>query len=232
MNKKSIVIDFDKTIGYFDEILFIFKILYSNEYKSIRKNKHISHSKIENILLKFIKCLRPNILKIINLILSFRDNNTISKFILYTNNKNNYIISKVISVLQQKLEYKNQIFDDIIVSNKEKNVDELKHILESKREQLCFIDNRKHINMINENIFYIHCKSYIFEYKYEKIYNYIEPYLNIGKTYFKTLYEKEYEDKYYKNNTKRSKERKISLTAHKIISNDILNHILFFIHNF
>ena len=74
MDKKSIVIDFDKTIGYFDEILFIFKILYSNEYKSIRKSKHISHNKIENILLKFIKCFRPDILKIINLILYFRDN--------------------------------------------------------------------------------------------------------------------------------------------------------------
>ena len=168
MDKKSIVIDFDKTIGYFDEILFILKFYIQMNIKVFEKNKHISHNKIENILLKFIKCLRPDILKIINLILSFRDNNTISKFILYTNNKNNYLISKVISVLQQN-EYNNQIFDDIIVSNKEKNVDELKHILESKREQLCFIDNRKHINMINENIFYIHCKSYIFEYKYENI---------------------------------------------------------------
>ena len=80
MKHNIIVIDFDQTIGYFDQLNTIyqyFELLYMEQ----NCPKQIVHE------MQYI--FRPQILDIIKTILRCRDENKIQKFYLYTKSKQN-----------------------------------------------------------------------------------------------------------------------------------------------
>lgn len=162
MKYNIIVIDFDQTIGYFDQLNTIyqyFELLYMEQ----KCPKQIIHD------MQYI--FRPQILDIIKTILRCRDENKIQKFYLYTKSKQKHTISRVIKFIKNQLKYKYKIFDDIIVSkNKQKSFNDIFFDVNNRKDSnICVIDDKKHEWLLRDNVFYIHCIPYYYLYDLESI---------------------------------------------------------------
>ena len=80
MVKKSIIIDFDHTIGYFNQFIFILNIV--EKTYNITLNEEQVHCILDHYPLVF----RPKLYDILNLILFYETKNQLTFFILYTCN--------------------------------------------------------------------------------------------------------------------------------------------------
>lgn len=164
MFNKSIIIDFDNTIGYFDQIIYLFNIIES------LLNIKLNNEQIFLLLDHYPYVFRPKILEVFDIIKINKNNNNISYFILYTCNKNSEFVEKIIKYLEQKIKY--SLFDyKLFNKTKTKNISFIKketlNVINDKSE-ICFIDNKK-FNYKNSNSFYIKCEEYIFNYDIKDI---------------------------------------------------------------
>ena len=225
MLEKNIVIDLDKTIGYFDQFSYICRLIESYENKG-KNNKNIQ----SNILNELNYIFRPKIIDILSTIINFRNKKLIENFILYTNNTNKLLISLIITKLQSTLNTKKRLFDYVIVcKSKKKSLDDIlrktniefnKFTYHEDYKSICVIDDKRHKNLLIDNVFYIHCEPYIFEYSQNEIYSIVDKYLNISISDFLHDYNKKY--KLYKNKI-------LSEKNQTEISNRILYYINMFI---
>lgn len=166
--KKSIIIDFDNTIGYFSQIIYIINII-EKTYKN-----RLNYNQIFFILDKYPNIFRPKIFDIINLIKYFKENDDIEFFILYTCNNNEHFVNIISSYLEYKIK-KNNIFNfKIFNKGKKKAIEKIYEQTNNKiniKGTLCFIDDKKFNYNIknNSSVKYIKCEKYIYNYSLENI---------------------------------------------------------------
>ena len=219
MSNKSIIIDFDNTIGYFDQIIYIINIferVYTQEILDLELFK---------ILDQYPNVFRPYLKDIFDLILFHKDNKNIELFVLYTCNSKSNFVNRIAKYLQIKFK-KSIIFDyTIYEKSKTKSLNTLLNEtnIDIQDNVLCFIDDKSFDYQNNPNIKYIKCESYIYNYELKDIiYNF--PYEEFNKISSMTL--KKYFDVIYKKKKKRKSH--LPLTAYKINS----EYIMFVLNSF
>ena len=197
--KKSIIIDFDNTIGYFPQIIYLINIIETT-YKRKMKQEDI------NILLKiYTYSFRPKIFEILKFVQQLKEKNIIHNLILYTNNKNEIFVRMVLNFIEEYIGYSNKtlnrkIFDHIVFSKTKKNLKPLinfESVYDNIETHICFIDN-KNYNYNTESkiihIYFIECDTYKYHYTHEdiakkmdyKIYNVLNK--KLIYRYFKSIY--------------------------------------------
>lgn len=185
IEKKIIIFDLDETIGYFQELNLILKII--KIYFKIK----ITQEKFNAILDLFEFYLRPNILSILKYINTIKekeeDNNKQKEkklFVaIYTNNQGG---KKWVKKITNYLHYKigNNLFDTVINSysingllcdnrrtTQYKTKTDIYKIFKTDENNsiILFFDNEKHNEMYAKNIYYLQLSSYIYHYKEEEI---------------------------------------------------------------
>jgi hypothetical protein len=162
---KCIIIDFDHTIGYFRQIIYLLNII-----ETVYKRKP-SKEDIKYLLDCFPHIFRPKIYDIFNVIL--KNKNNIHLFILYTCNKHFEFINYIVSYLELKFNNSRKIFDYKLHEDSGiKSIENIKnHIFEHIKVNTiyCFIDNKKYRDMSDKNLKYIHCEKYIFNYELDDV---------------------------------------------------------------
>lgn len=154
----AIVFDYDKTLGYFEQLHKIY----------ILCNKKIS---INVLLLLFPKVFRPYFFEILKFILENKDKCSI---VLYTNNNGpRYFIEAVLNFINDKFNCK--VFDHIIYGyktsdgkiegcrqNSKKRFDDLLPCTGKKFNNVLFLDDSLHIDMIDERVEYLQIEPYYY----------------------------------------------------------------------
>lgn len=164
---KCIIFDFDCTIGYFKQIVYLLNIVEKTyEISLLEQNKYFE------LFDSYPYMFRPKIYDIFNLILSNKEN--IKFFVLYTNNKNKDFVFLIIKYIQEKLKYNKKIFDyELFHNSSQKKLSNLKDYINTIGNSTfyCYIDDSKNINMSDKKLQYIHCEKYIYNYTIEEIIN-------------------------------------------------------------
>lgn len=202
MIHKGIVFDLDHTIGYFKQFIHILNHL------DMDKEKDSYYPLFE----LFPEYFRPNIFNLFEYLILKRNEKKIKSIILYTNNNNDIFVNKVIEYINHKLN--NTLFDTVITPshfNRKTKFKDYEELIECSnldtQTTICFIDDKKHLNMICKNIFYIQCEPYIYNIHPKDIYLRIN--VNIPK----------YEKNGYT----------LNMNNHKRVTEQILNRIKWFI---
>lgn len=155
----AIVFDYDKTLGYFEQLHKIY----------ILCNDKIS---INLLLLLFPKVFRPYFFEILKFLIHNKKENY--SIILYTNNNGpRYIVDSVIYYLDNKFNCK--VFDHIIYGyktsdgkiencrqNSKKRFDDLFPCTGKKFNNVLFLDDSLHIDMIDEKVEYLQIEPYYY----------------------------------------------------------------------
>ena len=180
MSHKSVVFDLDHTIGYFKQFIYI---INNMDMDKINDSYHYLFD-------LFPEYFRPNIFNLFEYLILKRNEKKINSIILYTNNNNDIFVNKVIEYINFKL--KQTLFDTIITITHPKRTHKYKDYVEliectdlTTDTDICFIDDKKHSNMISKKIFYIQCEPYVYIIQSKEIYNRIK--INITN-YEKTNY--------------------------------------------
>ncbi len=166
MHNKNIVFDLDHTIGYFKQFIQILN--------------HISIDKTNdsyfNLFDLFPEYFRPNIFPLFEYLIAKRKEKKINSIILYTNNNNDVFVNIVVEYINHKV--KDILFDAIITpthparNSKYKGYTDLIDCAKlNAGTTVCFIDDKKHLNMICSNVFYVRCEPYIHNVSPSDIYN-------------------------------------------------------------
>lgn len=221
MNPKSVIIDFDNTIGYFDQLIYIINIIE-------KVNSHpIMEFELFTILDQYPNIFRPLIREIFDIILYNKKDCNIHLFVLYTCNNNETFVKHITRYLQKKLN-KHHIFDYTIhEKTKTKNIHSIVHETKLNIDEnvLCFIDDKVFDYENEVNVKYIKCESYVYNYDIKDII-YMFPYKYFSKIDANLL--KKY---FYVINKKKRKKKKISilpLKAYELNS----QHILYILRSF
>jgi len=219
--RKSIIIDFDNTIGYFSQIIYLINIVEKTYQRKMSQNDI-------NILLSIYNfSFRPKIFEILKFILELKEKNIIHRLILYTKNKNEEFVKMVITFIEKKILLNTtscKLFDHIVFSkSKYKDIETLikiKDIWDKIETNFCFIDNKKQNYKLETNevtIYFIECDTYKYYYTIEEI----------AKKMNYTIYDKLNKKiifKYLKNIYKKKKlPQNIPFKIHEFNSNYIFN---------
>lgn len=154
----AIVFDYDKTLGYFEQLHKIYVLC----------NKKIS---INVLLLLFPKVFRPYFFQVLKFILENKDK---CSTVLYTNNNGpRYFIDAVLEFLNEKFQCK--VFDFVIYGyktsdgkiedcrkNSKKRFDDLLPCTGRKFNNVSFLDDSLHIDMIDEKVEYLQIDAYYY----------------------------------------------------------------------
>lgn len=200
--KKSIIIDFDNTIGYFSQIIYLINIVEKTYHRKMTQED-------VNVLLNIYNySFRPKIFEILKFIFEMKEKNIIHSLILYTKNKNEEFVKMVLSFIELHISSNNanintsiKLFDFIIFSkSKIKDIEPLakiKDIWDNIETNFCFVDNTKQNYKTNSSevtIYFIECDTYKYYYTHDEIIqkmNY-EMYTKLNKKimrkYFKNIY--------------------------------------------
>lgn len=224
--KKSIIIDFDHTIGFFEQIIFLINII------EITYNEKLNTLQIITLLEYYPFIFRPKLFDIIRLILYFQKDNKISFFILYTRNNKPEFVESVISFIEQKVNHSPLFNYKLYEKSKQKNTNA---IIDSIKQDnlnthlLCFIDNTLFIYENNDfKIKYIKCEDYIYYYdnkEFIKIFPY-HIFKKINKNLLKTYLDNM---KYTKKYKKQKKQISLPYYMYEINSSFIIQSIRDFI---
>ncbi len=222
MHEKSIIIDFDNTIGYFKQIIYILNIIEKTYKISVNQND------INIILKNYPNIFRPKIIEILNLICLLKNKDKIKLFILYTCNNKQHFVNMIINYLCNNLIINSNIFNYVIFQKKKelKNINTLKKFTNNNinKHKLCFIDNKKY-NYYDNDIYYIKCDSYKYTYTTKEIIN------NFPFEKFKKINSNLIDKYFYAINKKyKINENNIPLKIYEMKSQNIINLINKFIH--
>lgn len=184
--KKIIIMDFDNTIGYFTQIVYLLNIIEKT------KSRKFTQKDINNVLELYPQSFRPKIFEIFQYILKMKSMSIIKYFILYTQNKNSEFVNMIINFLASKINInQNEIFDYKIFTKKKDVSNLLKKIDldNSEKINICFIDNICYQETENKyNIFYIKCDTYKYYYTINGLTNSNIVDKTISKKYFYHIY--------------------------------------------
>lgn len=165
MVQKSIIIDFDHTIGYFNQFIFLINIIEKTYLMSL--NEQQIHSLLDYFPLVF----RPKLYDIFELILLYEKDNQLTFFILYTRNDQPHFVNSIVRYLEQKLK-ETFIFHHILFEpTKVKQIDTIIPYIQDKQTHiLCFIDNT-YFDYRDKQVQtkYIKSEHYMYEYNIQDI---------------------------------------------------------------
>jgi hypothetical protein len=160
---RHIIFDLDETIGFFKQFVFILNIAEATTTPDYDMYFEL-----------FEECFRPHIFDIFRFILKKRQSKHLKYIILYTNNKQDFFIQKVIRYMNKKT--KAVCFDYIITFNtkrlhKHKSYEDLLHCVPtlSRNDELLFIDDKAHTYMKHPKVVYFKCEKYIRQWTRERI---------------------------------------------------------------
>lgn len=219
MNPKSVIIDFDNTIGYFDQLIYMINIIEKVNSQPILEYE------LFTILDQYPNIFRPLIREIFDIILYNKNKCNIRLFVLYTCNNNEKFVKHITRYLQQKLN-KHHIFDYTIhEKTKTKNIHSIvqETNLNIDENVLCFIDDKVFDYENEVNVKYIKCESYVYNYDVKDLI-YKFPYQYFSKI-DATLLKKYF---YVINKKKRKKLSMLPFKAYELNS----QHILYILRSF
>jgi len=179
---KIVVFDLDETLGYFSEFGIFWDSLSFYLYKYL--NKELNQNDFNYILDLYPEFLRPNIINILNYSKSKKKSNSCQKIMIYSNNQGSRKwMNQLVSYFETKLDgYK--LFDQIISAfkingkqiefcrttyNKTYN-DFIRCTKLPPRAEICYLDDTFYPDMVNDNIYYINIKPYIYILPFNEMY--------------------------------------------------------------
>ena len=166
MAKKSIIIDFDHTMGYFDQIIFLINIVETIYQEALNA------SKMYLLFACYPQVFRPKLYDIIQLILYFQKDDNVTFFILYTCNNKPHFVEAIVSFLEHEHNHSPLFQYTLYEKSKQKNMNTiLQNIQEEQMDThlLCFIDNKLFHYTNQKDIKYIKCEDYIYNYDLKEI---------------------------------------------------------------
>ena len=215
---KSIIIDFDNTIGHFRQFIFILNII-----ENVYNRKPLEQKEIHILLDKFPLYFRPFIFEFFNIIIHNKNINNVNLLILYSCNDNEYFVKTIINYIILKC--KINLFDYVIFNKiNKKSIEEIRKICENNikdNELFLCVDDKKHSNIKLK--YYFLCLKYYYFYDLKEIINNF-PYDNFDKINKKII------KKYFKNRKKTDEEdNQLPLYCYKL---DTHNLIIYLTHEF
>lgn len=179
MTSKSnnvVVFDMDETLGQFSQL----GIIVDGIEKVLKKK--LNQMEFNNLLDIFHLYLRTDILKTLNYLKNKKEKKNLDKVIIYTNNQGPKEWSnKIKNYFNYKLKY--NLFDQVIgaymingkyverlrTSHNKRYNDLIRIARLPYNTKICFIDDLYHMEMENQNLFYINIHPYEYEYTYNNI---------------------------------------------------------------
>jgi len=178
---KIVVFDLDETLGYFTQLGILWDCLKDC---ASQKEIELSQNDFNNLLDQNQEFLRPDIIKILSYLKKKKKSKTCNKIMIYTNNTGNRDwCEKIIEYFHFKLNY--NLFDQIIAAFKiDGKIIELgrttydktyKDLLRCTKipnnSDICFLDDKYHPLMMNNQIYYIQLKPYYCDINWDTIIN-------------------------------------------------------------
>jgi hypothetical protein len=247
MDSKTFVVvfDFDETIGDFTQ-----PYRFWTHLKQFLKDKDIYHTYFFSFLDLFPGFFRSGLFKILNTLKKKKILGKCNYVMIYTNNIGpNYWVDMIILYINTKLEYK--LFDKVIRSFKINGLTvepcrtsyskSYKDLLRCSNlpvnSKICFIDDKFHTEMENENVVYIFIDSYRYNLGYDEIYKkYYSANNGLFSKYNKTKLEFiEYMKKHITEESLDINKTLVQKNIDLLISDKIIRDILFFLgdeHNY
>lgn len=193
MSNRIIVFDMDETLGYFVELGMFWDALQHfyvkhklsplpEEEKTIQIKEITSTLHFCKVFDLFPEFIRPDMIKMLEYILSKKNNNHCDKLLIYTNNQGPKSWANLISsYFDYSIEKESPVFDKVIGAFKvkgkhieldrtthDKTVDDLTRCAKvHKSTEICFLDDQYHPKMKNDNVYYINVKPYVHNLKFE-----------------------------------------------------------------
>jgi hypothetical protein len=171
---KIVVFDLDETLGYFIEIGIFWELL-NKKYKLTQEN-------FNELLDLYPEFLRPNIINILNFLKQKKESKCCNKMMIYTNNQGpEKWAHQIINYFESKVKYK--LFDQIIsafkINGKQIEIcrtthdkthgDLIKCTKIPLNTEICFLDDNYYSEMVNENVYYINVKPYLYDLQFDEI---------------------------------------------------------------
>ena len=175
---KIVVFDLDETLGYFTQYGIFWDSL-ANYLKSKNKNQ-LTQSDFDDILDLYPEFLRPNIINILIYLKNKKRSNCCHKMMIYTNNTGPREWAKyIVKYFEKKINFK--IIDQIIAAFKingkrleicrttqnKTHKDLIKCTKIPADAEICFMDDFFYPEMVNDNIYYINIKPYMYDLTFE-----------------------------------------------------------------
>lgn len=174
--KRVVVFDMDETLGYFTDLGVLWDCL-NNQIDTTLDEEHFFE-----IIDLFRVYLRPRIMNILKFIKKMKQKNKCHKVMIYTNNQGPESWTRMITnYFEKKLDYK--LFDQLIlafkVDGKRVELNRSSHNKSVKdffkctnlpdTVRICFLDDKYHPDMDNEQVYYIHMKPYHYSIEYREL---------------------------------------------------------------
>jgi hypothetical protein len=227
-----VVFDLDETLGYFSKF-GMFWAAIETFY-----GKQLSQDDFNATFELYPEFIRPNITDILTFLKKKKDSKKCSHVMIYTNNQGpkEWAIS-----IKNYFEYKMgfPIFDRIIgafkvdgklievcrTSHNKKHDDFIKCTKLPSNSQICFLDDMQHPEMVNENVYYINLKPYIYDLPCETlIQRYMAHYPEVNGSKFNRhamSHMAKYNHEYVEKNL-------LEYEVEKIITKQIMEHLKLF----
>jgi len=174
--KRVVVFDMDETLGYFTDLGVLWDCL-NNRIDSTLDEDHFFE-----IMDLFRVYLRPRIMNILKFIKKMKQKNKCHKAMIYTNNQGPESWTRLITnYFEKKLDYK--LFDQLILAfkvdgqrvelNRTSHNKSIKDFFKCtdlpETISVCFLDDKYHPAMDNEQVYYIHMKPYHYSIEYREL---------------------------------------------------------------
>ena len=172
---KIVVFDLDETLGYYSEFGMFWDAL-TDFIKTNNIDINIDQDLFDVVLDLFPEFLRPNIINILNYLMKKKQTKTCNKLMIYTNNQGpKEWAQRIQQYFESKLHFK--LFDQIIkafkingthveicrTSHMKTHKDLVRCTKIPETTEICFLDDIFHPGMVNDKIYYINIKPYIYD---------------------------------------------------------------------
>jgi hypothetical protein len=177
---KIVVFDLDETLGYFGELGLFWDCLQTYIDKYATERFALAQPEFNGLLDLFPEFIRPNMFQILQYIQYKKNLHKCDKIMIYTNNQRPVEWAQYIKTYFEK-KTSAYIFDQIInafkvngkfvellrTTHKKTHDDLVKCTKLPQETQICFFDDRLHMGMCSDHIYYINLKPYIYKLHYE-----------------------------------------------------------------
>jgi hypothetical protein len=233
---KIVVFDLDETLGYYVEFGMFWDAL-TNYIKTNNISIIIDQLLFNKVLDLYPEFLRPNIINILNYLKQKKKAKHCNKLMIYTNNQGpDEWAQQIQNYFEQKINYK--LFDQIIkafkirgkhvelcrTSHMKNHNDLIRCTKIPESTEICFLDDVLHPGMVDDRVYYINLKPYVYDLPFELM---IDRFMksNIINTTTNTNFKQDmlqFMKKYRHFYVEKTKE---SQNIDKILSKKILHHL-------
>ena len=180
---KIVVFDLDETLGYYSELGMIWDAL-TDFIKKKNIDINIDQTLFNSVLDLFPEFLRPNIMNILTYLKKKKQTKDCNKLMIYTNNQGpNEWAQYIQKYFETKINF--TLFDQIIkafkINGKQVEVCRTSHMKNHndlvrctkipEKTEICFLDDVFHPGMVNDRIYYINIKPYIYDLPFDVMIN-------------------------------------------------------------